>query len=182
MRLFHVSEEAGITQFEPRPSPSPKTQLEQPAVWAIAEETLWTYLLPRDCPRIAYRYNPQASEYDVSTYLHGDRHKRVLAIESGWFDRCCTTKLYCYEFNAEPFSLYDQHALYYLAYTSVQPVAVSVITQPLKAIMQRGVDVYLLPELWDLRELIVQTTLSWGFIRMRNAAPPARGYDAYLPV
>ncbi len=182
MRLFHISEEADITHFAPRPSPSNNAPLERPAVWAISEETVWMYMLPRNCPRVAYRYNSEASDADITTFLHGDRSRRVLALEAGWFERCCITTLYCYEFSEQDFSLYDQHALYYVAYTDIKPIAISIIAHPLQALLQYGVDVHVLPELWNLRELIVQTSLSWSIIRMRNAAAPARGYTAYLPL
>lgn len=182
MRLFHVSEEATISQFVPRPTPSQNAPLERPGVWAIAEETLWMYLVPRDCPRVAYRYCAEATAHDIATFLYGDLNKRVIAIEAAWFERCCSTTLYCYEFSDQHFSLYDKHALYYVAHTTIKPVAMSVMKQPLQALFERGIDVHMLAELWDLRELIVRTSLSWSIIRMRNASAPSRGYEAYIPV
>ena len=47
--LFHVSEEAGIRRFEPRPGADG-----QPRVWAITDARLHNYLLPRDCPRVTF--------------------------------------------------------------------------------------------------------------------------------
>ena len=54
-RLFHVSEDAGIQRFDPRPSPSTDAGVIGTAVWALAEPFLPNYLLPRDCPRICFR-------------------------------------------------------------------------------------------------------------------------------
>jgi hypothetical protein len=48
--LFHVSEEAGLARFEPRPSPS----ADAPVVWAVDADRLRNYLLPRECPRVTY--------------------------------------------------------------------------------------------------------------------------------
>ena len=48
--LFHVSEERGIEEFEPR---APK-EGGDPVVWAIHAVRLPNYLVPRDCPRVTY--------------------------------------------------------------------------------------------------------------------------------
>ena len=50
MRLFHISEDGYIEKFIPRRS---KEIWEyKNYVWAIEEEKIQNYLLPRDCPRI----------------------------------------------------------------------------------------------------------------------------------
>ena len=48
--FFHVSEAADIERFDPRPS----ALTHEPVVWAIDEERLRNYLVPRDCPRVTY--------------------------------------------------------------------------------------------------------------------------------
>ena len=44
MRLFHVSEQSDIDQFEPRMH----YELEREVVWAVDDDHLPNYLLPRD--------------------------------------------------------------------------------------------------------------------------------------
>ncbi|MFZ3590896.1 DUF6886 family protein [Bacillus sp. DJP31] len=52
MHLFHFSEDSSIRIFHPRPHP---THPNLPnLVWAIDEDRSPMYLVPRDCPRIAY--------------------------------------------------------------------------------------------------------------------------------
>ena len=53
MRIFHVSEDENISVFEPR---VPKrTDIEAtPIVWAVSEERLTNYLVPRECPRVGF--------------------------------------------------------------------------------------------------------------------------------
>ena len=51
-RLFHISEEGGIDQFDPRPSPSFFAEIKGDVVFAISGKLLHNYLLPRDCPRV----------------------------------------------------------------------------------------------------------------------------------
>ena len=46
--FFHVCEESGIREFEPRTS----EYTIEPVVWAIDASRLRSYLLPRDCPRV----------------------------------------------------------------------------------------------------------------------------------
>ena len=57
-RLFHVSEDAGIARFDPRPSPSTDAGVIGTAVWALSEPFLPNYLLPRDCPDLAGERGP----------------------------------------------------------------------------------------------------------------------------
>ena len=79
-RLFHVSEEAGIVRFEPRPAPSPDAGVEGDAVWAVAQSHLVNFLTPRDCPRITFRAGPDTSEADRARFLAGA--ERVVAFEA----------------------------------------------------------------------------------------------------
>lgn len=63
--LFHVSEEAGIKIFEPRWSEIAR----QTVVWAIDEDRLRNYLVPRECPRVTYYAGPQTVSADVAEFL-----------------------------------------------------------------------------------------------------------------
>jgi hypothetical protein len=65
--LFHVSEDAGIIRFEPRPS----EYTDDPVVWAIDDERLRNYLLPRDCPRVTCHAGPKTTDDDRQRFLGG---------------------------------------------------------------------------------------------------------------
>ena len=182
MRLFHISEEPDIARFVPRPAPSQKRTLDGAFVWAIAETTVWTYLTPRDCPRITFYANAKTMSHDVDAYLCGERAGRAAVIETAWFERCLATTLYRYEFNLSHFSLHDPGIQYYLSQRVEEPIDVTTIANPLLELAQMGVELRVMPSLWELRERIFRSSLVWSFIRMRNATPPSRGYDAYLPV
>jgi hypothetical protein len=54
-RLFHVSEQANIGRFDPRPSEFASV----PVVWAIDDARLRNYLVPRDCPRVTFYAGPR---------------------------------------------------------------------------------------------------------------------------
>ena len=76
--LYHVSEEAGITRFEPRPA----VNLDYPVVWAVHEDRLRNYLLPRDCPRVTFFAGPETTPQDIERFLGSS--PAVVAIESLW--------------------------------------------------------------------------------------------------
>ena len=52
VRLFHVSDDPQISNFEPRLIKDPNLGPNGKMVFAINERMLPNYLLPRDCPRV----------------------------------------------------------------------------------------------------------------------------------
>jgi len=128
-RLFHVSEDPAIGVFSPRPVPSLDAGVEGDAVWAIDEEHLPNYLLPRDC------------------------------------------SLYLYELPVDGFELADRNAGYFISRTSVLPASCSKIENSIAELQRRNIEVRILPNLWDLRDQVVDSTLEYSIIRFRNAKP-----------
>jgi Family of unknown function (DUF6886) len=63
--LFHVSEERGIEQFEPRASVDGSAS----AIWAIEAGRLCNYLVPRECPRVTFYAGRQTTDADVRRFL-----------------------------------------------------------------------------------------------------------------
>ena len=175
MRLLHVSEETGITRFEPRARPDGS-----PAVWAIHESRLHNYLLPRDCPRVTCYATPTSAREDVDAIL--GTAPALVAIEAAWEARCRATPLVVYELPAEPFMLEDEGAGYFVSERPVEPIGVETIDDPLARLATHDVDVRVLPCLWALREAVASSTLAFSIIRMRNAAPPPDGFVSRFPV
>ena len=60
---------------------------------------------------------------------------------------------------------------YLVSRTAVKPVSVDCIDNPVSAILHRGVELRILPNLWSLRNAVVESTLEFSIIRWRNAAP-----------
>jgi hypothetical protein len=88
--LFHISEEAAIQRFEPRLS----EYTVEPVVWAIDDDRLRNYLVPRDCPRVTYYAGPQTTTADRERFLGSN--VAVVAIEDAWMDRVRRCRLYRY--------------------------------------------------------------------------------------
>jgi hypothetical protein len=175
-RLFHVSETAGITRFEPRAGrPDPAAE-----IWAISEARLHNYLLPRDCPRVTYYATATTTPEDRARFL-GDAAS-VVAIELAWAERARSTALSLYEFAGGDFTLRDEIAGYYTATAAQTPLEEVRIDSAMAALEERNVEVRLLESLWALREAVADSTLGFSIIRFRNAAPPPSGFVSRFPV
>src|SRR5690606_2040289 len=96
-RLFHVSEEEGIKIFEPRFPPSLDSGISDFVVWAIDEQHLPNYLVPRDCPRVTFRVTRQTSAADQRTFSNTSPIGHVVALEDGWRRRVENSRLFVYE-------------------------------------------------------------------------------------
>jgi hypothetical protein len=174
-RLFHVSDTPGITRFEPR-----LDRHGEPRVWAIADSHLVNYLLPRQCPRVTFHKAPQTTKADTTEFLEDATH--VVAIEEAWLGKAIASRLVVYEMPEAPFALKDESAGYYTSSQAVEPIAESMVDQPLKEIEARGAQIRVLPCLWQLREQVAASTLGFSIIRFRNAQPPPEGFESRFPV
>jgi hypothetical protein len=163
--LFHVSEEPGIARFEPRPSP----YADEPVVWAISADRLCNYLLPRDCPRVTYYAGADTTAADVERFLGSSAI--VVAVEGDWLARIPSSRLYCYQLPPDSFECVDECAGYSISRKSVEPLRVEVVDDLLAALLERGVELRFVPELWPLRDAVVSSTLQFSLIRMRSALP-----------
>lgn len=167
-RLFHVSEEPGIVRFEPRPPPSPDSGVTGDAVWAVDDEHLPNYLLPRDCPRVTYAVTPKTARDDIARFEAADA-KRVIIVEQAWRQRILDTPLYVYEMPASGFELIDRSAGYHISRNSVAPLNVRDVRDPAVEITNRDCVLRFVADLWPLREAILASSLDYSIIRMRNA-------------
>lgn len=163
--LFHISEEPGITRFEPRPSEF----VNEPVVWAISAERLCNYLVPRECPRVTYYAGSQTRAADIERFLGSS--PAVIAVESAWVERLRSCRLYCYCLPPETFECIDDCAGYFVSRTAVVRGAVEVIDDAIAELLNRGVELRFVPNLWPLRDAVVESSLQFSLIRMRNASP-----------
>ena len=163
--LFHVSEQPGIKVFEPRWS----EQADRKVVWAIDADRLRNYLVPRECPRVTYYAGLQTTTVDIEQFL--GTSLAVVAIESGWFEQLRSCRLYCYHLPPDTFECIDECAGYFVSNLPVVPTRVEVLDDLILELLNRGVELRLVPSLWPLRDAVVGSTLQFSLIRMRNAQP-----------
>jgi hypothetical protein len=168
-KVFHISEEAGIKRFDPRPPPSIVNGNERPCVWAIDSKHLPNYLFPRDCPRVTFHAIGSTEASDIENHLGNERERHVVAIETRWLQACIHNPIACYAFDATEFHPLDNGAGYVVAYAPVKPLSERIIRSPIEELTKYKVEIRILPNLWGLRDQILASTLQYSFIRMRNA-------------
>ncbi len=168
-KLYHASHDGSIERFEPRPSPSPDAGVTENAVWAIDDEHLVNYLLPRDCPRVTYYPLPGSKAEDAERLIGPSGSKHVVAIETGWLERAMRESLWLYEFDPGAFIEVDAGAGYHISRQAQIPVSKKKIEDPLLELTSRGAELRVLPSLWPLRDAVLEASLQFSFIRMRNA-------------
>ena len=173
--VFHVSEEPDIEAFEPRKG----AVNDEPFVWAIDDDHLRNYLVPRDCPRVTYSAGPRTTVTDRERFLGSSA--AVLAIETEWFERMRSCRLHCYDLPGDTFELADECAGYFVSRVPVRPLRVHVIEDPVSALLERGVELRVQPSLWTLRDAVIESTLAFSIIRWRNAAPRHAAEYAAVP-
>lgn len=179
--LYHISEEPGIKRFDPRPPPS-SVKIEGLMVWAIDYAHLHNYLLPRDCPRVTFYAVENSEKNDIERLMGLSTAKYVVAIESCWWPKIQKHCLFQYEFSVEGFSKIDDVAGYYISRQSVIPIREVVKSDIISALLEHDVELRIMPSLWKLREAVINSTLHYSIIRMRNAQLPPEGLEAYHPL
>lgn len=161
---FHVSENANIRAFEPRPDTEGKR-----VVWAIDAKHLANYLLPRDCPRICVRIDSACLLDNVPP-----PHARVghsIVVERAWRETIARTELFVYTFSRERFTMVDENAGYLQAATPVTPLSVTRIDDLAERIAERGSYLVFEDSLWPIQDWVSGSGFEFSCIRMRNARP-----------
>jgi len=67
------------------------------------------------------------------------------------------------------FRVADEIAGYYVSHKPVKPVGVAEIAGILSELTRYDVELRVMPSLWNLRDVVVESSLGFSFIRMRNA-------------
>lgn len=168
--LYHISDRPDIAVFEPRPSPN--SGHEGDMVWAVDDDHLHNYLLPRGCPRVTFYALPDSRPDDVERLFAGSPAQHIVVIESSWFAAARIAQLTRYDLPAASFTLVDSGAGYYISRKPVVPLAVNIVDDPLGEMLRRDVELRVMSSLWRLHNAVAASSLQFSIIRMRNAAPP----------
>lgn len=164
--LYHFSEDPTIERFEPRaPLAHPDTE---PLVWAIDEWHQPMYWTPRDCPRVLFWPRPATTPADRDRWWSSVAGRMVLAIEWRWFDRLRTTQMYRYVFADDAFESLNDAGMH-VSRHAVVPLRVEPL-RPLHDELRDGrIELRLCSSLVPLGQAIINTSLHFSLIRMRNA-------------
>ena len=172
-KLYHVSEQAVIARFDPRPPPATNPAAPQEhVVWAVDEDHLVNYLLPRDCPRVIARPGPRTTPGDLRRFFPRGE-SCVIAVETAWRARIAACRLFLYRLPGQTFRLADATAGYHVSRQPVIPLEVTALTGLAEAIGARNATLEYRDDLWPLHDAIAASSLDFSMIRMRNAVPRA---------
>ena len=167
--LWHVSEDPTITRFAPHRARTALT--DEPLVWAVDTRHLPLYWFPRDCPRCTFWAGPRTTDADLARFLDGRRERRVHVIEEGWLERVRNARLYLYRLPAEPF-MQDRETLgYWMSRAAVDPLELVGIDDLIGRHAKAGILLRPVTNLWPLWDAVVESTLEFSGIRLRNAVP-----------
>ena len=178
MKLYHISETPDIKEFVPQPSRRKDKNL----VWAISEDKLPNYLLPRDCPRVVFFTKENSNPDDVKRLMGCSNVKAIIAIERKWVTIIQNTILYKYEFNPKDFVLDDMSAGYYVSNMPQKPISVITIDNILNELSKYDIELRIMPSLWKIREEVIKSSLDFSIIRMNKASPPEDGMENFFPL
>jgi hypothetical protein len=156
--LWHFSEDPALGRFLPRDG----------KVWAIDDRHSWLYWFPRDCPRACFWAIDSTTDDDVERWLDGDPERRVAVIETSWLERVRAAPLYAYRMRPEPFDVVED-GRFYIASTPVDALERVELGDLLARHAAAGIELRISPSLYPLWDTIVETSLDYSGIRLRNA-------------
>ena len=167
--LWHVSEDAAISQFEPHRAPFATT--DEPLVWAVDTRHLPLFWFPRDCPRGTFWAGPETSAEDVDRFLVAPS-ARVHATEAGWLEAIRSARVLAYRLPEEPFEPHPEVGGYWLAREPVEPLELVEVGDLLTRHAEAEIELRIVPSLAPLWQRVIASTLEFSGIRLRNASPP----------
>jgi Family of unknown function (DUF6886) len=162
--LWHVSEDPSIQVFHPQRDEA--HALDEPVVWAVDSHYQWLYWFPRDCPRACWEANADTTAEDVERWLGGDRERRVAVIETGWLERLRNATLYAYRLPPETFAPWDK---FFVSRETVVPLELVELGYLVARHADAGNELRIAPALYPLWDDVIETTLDFSGIRLRNA-------------
>jgi hypothetical protein len=167
--VLHFSEDPTITRFEPHVAATAAHR--EAYVWAVDDLNAPSYWFPRQCPRAMAWTAPATLPSDRDRIVGVGGGERVHVIEYGWLDALRTTTVYAYRFAADTFRPLGDAAL-----VSTEPVTPLAPPEPVGDLIrchaEAGIQLRVLPNLWEFWAEVIVSTLDFSGIRLRNALPP----------
>jgi hypothetical protein len=154
--LWHVSEDPTIESFRPRDE----------KVWAIDTRHLPLYWFPRDCPRATFWAKSATTEEDVGRFLSRERTRRVHVVEPSALDSMRSTRVVAYRLPPETFEPWDR---FWISSAPVEPIELVELGDLVGRHEEAGIALQSNDDLLALWERVVDSTLDYSGIRLRNA-------------
>jgi hypothetical protein len=164
--LWHVSENAAITRFEPHVSATAASS--DPRVWAVDTRHLPLYWFPRECPRGTFWATSDTIRQDGA--LLGDS-SRVHVVETGWLQRIRNARVIAYRLPDATFTRDGDVGGYWLSREAVEPLEVVELGDLIQRHEASGIELRALPNLWPTWNRVAASSLEFSGIRLHNALP-----------
>lgn len=167
-KLFHISEQENIHQFIPRKS---KEQWNyNKYVWAISEEKIYNYLLPRDCPRICINVERKSASWFGLTPLVKENTNAIIYTPKDWYIKIKNCTLFKYEFSVGNFKLIDSIAGYYVSEKTELPLGIIKINNCLEELEKLKIKFVNVSkeEMVEIKEEVVNNLTDFSIIRWSN--------------
>jgi hypothetical protein len=170
-QVLHFSEDPTITRFVPHVAAT--AQQPDAYVWAVDYDRAPDYWFPRQCPRAMAWMLPATSSADRDRIIGAGCGERVHAIEYGWLEAMQRARLFAYRLPADrfrPFGAPRAHAV-----VAVEPVTPLGPAEPvgdlLRCHAEAGIQLRVLDNLWPFWDAVINSTVGFSGIRLRNARP-----------
>jgi len=162
--LWHSSEDPSIEVFHPHRSEL--HALDEPLVWAVDSHYQWLYWFPRECPRACFEASDETTDEDVERWLDSDRARRVGVIETDWLEPFRAARVYAYRLPPETFEPWDK---FFVSRETVAPLELVELGDLGARHARAGNELRIAPALYPLWDRVIETTLDFSGIRLRNA-------------
>ncbi len=162
--LWHVSEDPAIEVFHPQRNEL--HALDEPLVWAVDTHYQWLYWFPRDCPRACFEASDATTDEDVDRWLDGDRMRRVAVIETGRLEHFRSARVFAYRLPPETFEPWDK---FFVSHETVVPLELVELGDLVARHADAGNELRIAPSLYPLWDDVIESTLDFSGIRLRNA-------------
>jgi hypothetical protein len=162
--LWHVSENARIKRFEPRPTGGAPS-----LVWAVDTRHLPLYWFPRECPRGTFWADSRTTDGDRTAFLVGAA--RVHAIQRDWVAAMDAARLTLYRMPGPTFQPHEDVGGYWVSREAVTPLEAVELTDLRRAHERAQIPLRIVNDLWALWERVIASSLEFSGMRLSNLSP-----------
>jgi hypothetical protein len=140
-------------------------------VWSVDTRHLPLFWFPRQCPRATFWASSATCGADIERFLDGRRDTRAHAIECGWLDGMRNARVLAYRLPEQTFAPHPSVGGYWISHQAVEPLEVVEMGDLLARHAEASIELRILPNLWPLWDAVIDSTLEFSGIRLRNAQP-----------
>ncbi len=173
--LWHFSEDDALRHFAPHtPASNPEAP---PLVWAIDTRHAPMFWFPRDCPRACIWTSSRTTAEDRERFFGQSATGRIHVVESAWLDRLRATRLFAYRMPPGTFVPHHEVGGYWVSEAAVDAAERTVVDDLLARHAEAGIELRITPSLWPFWRRVVDSTVEFSGMRLRNRDPRPDHFD-----